>query len=263
LKSGGNPLTKLNAPILEFDPDKNAILNPRIYGMDSPLPTKGVMCFFQDVIQKLYRQKKLEKIGFTRCEMGKLPIYQYLFKKQKIFVVQAGLGAPFSAGLLEELIVKGARQVVACGGCGVLKKEIAVGHLIIVNSAVRDEGTSYHYLPPSREVQPTPSMTKLIEKVVRRYAIPYILGKTWTTDGFFRETIKKRDIRLQEGCLTVEMEAAALFAVAQFRGIKIGQILYGGDIVVPEGWDHRDWGKRKDIRENLFWLAVEATSQKT
>jgi len=255
-------LKKAEAPILEFDPDKNAILNPRIYGMESPLPTKGVMCFFQDVIQKLYRQKKLEQIGYIRCEMGKLPIYQCLFNKKKTFVIQAGLGAPFSAALLEELIVIGASQVVICGGCGVLKKEIAVGHLIIVNSAVRDEGTSYHYLPPNREVRPTSSMIEGIEKVVRNHGYPYLLGKTWTTDGFYRETLKKRSVRLKEGCLTVEMEAAALFAVAQFRGIRIGQILYGGDMVVPEGWDHRDWGKRKDVRENLFWLAVEAAGQK-
>jgi purine-nucleoside phosphorylase len=105
-------------------------------------------------------------------------------------------------------------------------------------------------------------MTQEIERVIKKNGLPYILGKTWTTDAFYRETIKKRDVRLQEGCLTVEMEAAALFAVAKFRGINIGQILYGGDMVVPEGWDHRDWVKRKAIRENLLWLAVEAVNQK-
>jgi uridine phosphorylase len=251
-------LTQSNAPILEFDPDKNAILNARIYGMDSPLPGLGVMCFFQDVIRKLYRQKKLVKIGVILCELGKIPVYQTTFKRQKLFIVHAGLGAPFSAGILEELIVRGAKQVVVCGGCGVLQKDIAVGHLVIVNSAVRDEGTSYHYLSPSREVKPTLSVTQAIERVVQKYKYPYLLGKTWTTDGYFRETLQKRDIRIKEGCITVEMEAAALFAVAQFRGIKIGQILYGGDLVVPEGWDPRDWVKRKSIRENLFWMAVEA-----
>ena len=57
-----------------------------------------------------------------------------------------------AAGLLEEMIAWGCRKFIACGGCGVLAQEIAVGHLILVTSAVRDEGVSYHYLPPAREV---------------------------------------------------------------------------------------------------------------
>ena len=256
------PLTSFNVPILEFDPDRNAILNPRTYGMDSPLPGIGVMCFFQDVIRKLDKQKKLVKIGVILCELGKIPVFQCTFKKRKLFVVHAGLGAPFSAGILEELIARGARQVVVAGGCGVLQKKIAVGHLIILNSAVRDEGTSYHYLTPNREVKPTLSVTRAVERVVQKHKYPYLMGKTWTTDGYFRETLQKREIRIKEGCVVVEMEAAALFAVAKFRGIGIGQILYGGDVVVPEGWDHRDWVKRKDIREKLFWLAVEAACEK-
>jgi uridine phosphorylase len=245
-------------PILEFDPDQSAILNPQIYGMDSPMPTKGVMCFFADVIENLKSQGRLRRIGEVNCELGKLPVFECESGKDKVFVLQAGLGAPFSAGLLDEMIARGANRVVVCGGCGVLNKEIAVGHLIILNSAIRDEGTSYHYLPPGREIQSSPTITADIEQVVKQHNLPYLVGKTWTTDAIFRETKAKRDIRIKEGCLVVEMEAAALFAVAQFRGIEIGQIVYGGDLVVPEGWDHRDWYKRKDIRETLFWLAVEA-----
>lgn len=61
-----------------------------------------------------------------------------------------------------------------------------------------------------------------------------------------------------EGCLVVEMEAAAFFAVAQFRGATFGQIVYGGDLVIPESWDKRSWHTRTDDRMRLFWLAVEA-----
>jgi uridine phosphorylase len=168
------------------------------------------------------------------------------------------LGAPFSAGILERLIARGAKKVVVCGGCGVLQNELAVGHLIILKSAIRDEGTSYHYLPSSREVPSHPNMIKAIEKVLKKRNYPYLIGKSWTTDASFRETPGKREIRVEEGCLVVEMEAAALFAVAQFRKIAIGEIVYCGDLVVPEGWDEREWIKRADVRENLFWLSVEA-----
>jgi uridine phosphorylase len=246
------------APILEFDPDTNSILNPQIYGMKSPLPATGVMCFFQDVIKRLLKQKKLEKIGFFKSELGKLPVYKCMFKGQKVFAVQAGLGAPFSAGILERLIARGAKNVVVCGGCGVLQNQLAVGHLIILEGAIRDEGTSYHYLPYSREVQAHPIMINALVKVLKKRNYPYLIGKSWTTDASFRETPGKRKSRLDEGCLVVEMEAAALFAVAQFRKIAIGEIVYCGDLVVPEGWDEREWIKRTDVRENLFWLSVEA-----
>jgi uridine phosphorylase len=249
---------KKQFPILEFDPNRNAILNPRVYGMNSTLPSIGVMCFFQDVINSLHRQRKIEKIGFISCEAGKLSVFTCVFDGRNLFIVQAGAGAPFSAGILDELIVRGARRVIVCGGCGVLKKEIPVGHLVILNSAIRDEGTSYHYLPPGREVNASPQVTKALEDVVKSHQLPYIIGKSWTTDGIFRETIAKRETRVNEGCVVVEMEAAALFAVALFRGIHLGQIVYGGDMVIPDGWDQRDWHKRKDIREQLFWLAAEA-----
>jgi len=82
--------------------------------------------------------------------------------------------------------------------------------------------------------------------------------KTWTTDAIYRETKGKRDARMAEGCDVVEMEAAALFAVAQFREVILGQVAYGGDLVVPEGWDFRNWVSRKDVRRRLFDVAVRA-----
>ena len=88
--------------------------------------------------------------------------------------------------------------------------------------------------------------------------VPYVLGKTWTTDAIFRETPAKVQLRRSEGCLTVEMEAAAFFAVAQFRGVIFAQMLYGGDDVSGAEWDARGWNKRISVRERLFWLAAEA-----
>ncbi len=65
-------------------------------------------------------------------------------------------------------------------------------------------------------------------------------------------------LRRSEGCITVEMEAAAFFAVARFRGVTFAQMLYGGDDVSGEEWDHREWHKRRSVREDLLWLAAEA-----
>ena len=88
--------------------------------------------------------------------------------------------------------------------------------------------------------------------------IPYRVGKTWTTDAPYRETAIKIEKRRAEGCLTVEMESAALIAVAQFRKVLFGQALYGGDDLSGSEWDNRQWQSRNDIRESLFWLCADA-----
>ena len=163
-----------------------------------------------------------------------------------------------AAGLLEEVIAIGCRKFVACGGCGVLQRDIAVGHLIVVSAAVRDEGTSYHYLPPGREVVAQEADLKALVDILSRRGLPYRVGKTWTIDAPYRETRDKIARRREEGCLAVEMEAAGMMAVAQFRGVAFAQVLYGGDDLSGSEWNSRAWRSRAEIRENLFWLCAEA-----
>jgi uridine phosphorylase len=141
-------------------------------------------------------------------------------------------------------------------GAGVLRKDIAVGHLIIPTSAIRDEGVSYHYLQPARDVECDPEVVKKIEEEFNNDKIGYIKGKTWTTDSFYRETENKIELRKSEGCVTVEMEAAAFFAVAKFRNVKLGQILYGGDDLSAVAWDNRKWHSRIEIRKNLVDISI-------
>jgi len=93
---------------------------------------------------------------------------------------------------------------------------------------------------------------------MNKRGLPYLIGKTWTTDAPYRETPKRIAARRAEGCLVVEMEAAALMAVAQFREVQLGQVVYGGDDLSGSRWDNRGWQSRSEIRQNLFWLAVEA-----
>jgi uridine phosphorylase len=247
-----------NAPILEFDPDRSAILNPVACKLSRPCPPRAVLCFFQDVLDAELADGKLEVIGSLKSEIGKNHIYHSTLPGEDLLVFHPGVGAPLAAGFLDEIISLGVQKVIACGGCGVLLAEIAAGHAVILTSAVRDEGTSYHYLPPSREVSASPLATAALEQVLREREVPYRLGKSWTTDAYFRETPGRRALRLQDGCSVVEMEASAFFAVAQFRGIEFGQVVYGGDLVVPEGWDYRGWNQRHAERELLFALAKEA-----
>jgi len=245
-------------PILEFDPTREAIIEPGKLIEPVDIPERCVICFFQDVLTELVESDQAKLVVNAKSEIGVHPFYEIGVNGQRVAFFHPGVGAPLAVGLLEEAIARGCRKFIACGGAGVLDNEITVGHLVVPTSAVRDEGTSYHYLPPSRDVAPTPAAVAAIERALDRHNVPYVTGKTWTTDAFYRETPDKIRLRRNEGCLTVEMEAAAFFAVAQFRGVTFGQILYGGDDVSGGDWDSRDWVKKTSVREKLFWLAAEA-----
>ena len=245
-------------PILEFDSAREAIIEPSHVLKSIDVPEHCVLCFFREVIQKLINEGKAKSVFALNWENARHVLYEIEMNGKRLAVMQAAVGAPLSAGLLEEVIFLGSRKFIACGGAGVLDNEIAVGHFIVPSSAVRDEGMSYHYLPPAREVSASPEGVAAIERVLKSKQIPHIVGKTWTTDAVYRETRDKVALRKSEGCITVEMEAAAFFAVAQFRGVTFAQILYGGDDVSGGEWDSRGWHSRNDIRENLFWLAAEA-----
>lgn len=247
-------------PILEFDASgEEAVIEPsKVVRPKADIPEKAVFCFFQDVITRLSQQHEMVEIAALKSEMGTHPVYKLTVEAMEpIVVCHPGVGAPLAAGCLEEVIALGCRKFIACGGAGVLKSEITLGHNVVPTTAVRDEGTSYHYLPPSREVEANPVAIAAIEKALQKHNLEYIKGKTWTTDALYRETPAKIQRRKSEGCLTVEMEAATFFAVAQFRGVTFGQLLYGGDDLGGEKWDGRSWTSHSE-REKLFWLAAEA-----
>ncbi len=245
-------------PILEYDRAATAIIEPGRVLSPIGAPEHCVLCFFQDVISELNQAGRLRQIHQLGSEIGPNPVYEMELEGRRLALAHAGVGAPLSAAFLEELIALGCRKFIACGSCGVLDGGIALGHVIIPETAVRDEGTSYHYLPPSREVSASPEAIAAIKKALDRHHIAYVVGKTWTTDGIYRETPARMRARQAEGCVTVEMEASAFFAVAQFRSVSFGQILYGGDDLTGDEWDSRGYLSLTTTRDKLFWLAAEA-----
>jgi uridine phosphorylase len=245
-------------PILEFDPAREAMVEPSRVIQPRDVPEHCVICFFKEVLDEVIVEKQARLVVDNAWSDGPHPIYEILFNGQRLAFFHPGIGASFAAGLLEEAIAYGCKKFIVCGGCGVLEKGIAVGYLVVVSGAVRDEGVSYHYLPPGREVQANPVVVSALAGTLEKRGLPYRVGKTWTTDAPYRETAIKVVARRQEGCLVVEMEAAALMAVAEYRRVLLGQVLYGGDDLSGSEWDNRGWQDRREVRKNLFWLAVEA-----
>ena len=253
--------TSEDIPLLEFDPDKTALIEPAMHHHKQDLPEACVMIFYAEVIQKLLDEgvlKKAYKLAAYGVTILPVDVFTARTPIGEVTVVFPGIGAPIAAAILEELIALGCRRFVACGSGGVLKPELTRGSVVIPRSAVRDEGTSYHYLPPARTVEMNPLVVTKLENVLQKHHINFETGKVWTMDAFYRETKKKIAERKAENCLMVEMECAAFLAVAKFRNVLFGQYLGAGDDVSGNEWDPRFESNTMPFTEKLFWLSVEA-----
>ncbi len=246
------------APILEFDPESQALIEPSVVYRKLDVPECCVICFFKEVIEKVANEHDARIHATHRWEDGLHHLYEIQHDGQRLAFIHPGVGAPMAAGILEDAIARGCRKFIACGGAGVLTRDVGVGSLFAVTSAVRDEGVSYHYLPAAREVTADAGAVAAIETTLKARRLPYSLAKTWTTDAPYRETRSRITRRRLDGCLTVEMEAAAFLAVAQFRQVVFGQLLYGGDDLSGDHWDERAWTTLHDLREHLFWISAQA-----
>jgi uridine phosphorylase len=245
-------------PILEFDPDPKSFVEPSDIVKPEEVSKHCVICFFREVLERVVEEFNARIIKQNSWEDGPHPLYEIEYSGKRLAFFHPGVGAPLTCGLLEDVIATGCRKFIAVGGCGVIEKDMELGKFILISSAVRDEGLSYHYLPPAREIQAQEEILNKMEILFREKGVPYVRGKTWTTDAPYRETRSKIESRKSEGCIAVEMEAASMMAVAQFRQVAFGQILYAGDDLSGEYWEHRQWQSQGDTRHQLFFLGAEA-----
>lgn len=227
-------------PILEYDDEKDGVIIPNRNGKVL-LPEICVLTFFREVLEDFVTKHKSEIRHNYRSEMANFPIYVLDYKGIELCLMQAVVGSASIAMMMDYLISYGVKKIIACGACGVLV-DIPTGDVIIPVKALRDEGASYHYLPPSRDIDLNVEMISMIKKTLNDNNVPYLECKTWTTDALFRETPDMIKYRREEGCQVVEMECATMAAVAQFRGIKFAQLLYSGDILYDlSNYNDRNW----------------------
>lgn len=230
-----------------------ALIEPSRRFPEVRLPELCVLCFFEDVVNDL-AGVWLEGLG---SQIGAKRVCLLETQGQKVAVCFPGVGGPVAGATLEELIALGCRRFVGCGGAGSLRSEQSMGQLVVVERALRNEGLSHHYLPPQEWVHADESLLEQTRQVLKRGNVPFLVGATWTTDALYRETPKRIEQRRAQGCLTVEMEAASLLAVASYRQVALQMILYCGDDLGGQEWDFRDWTSAQSVQENLFRLALE------
>ena len=239
-------------PVLEFDDAPAAKLNPADFGFGTFDTNKLVITFFPEVVDKLTETGQIVVERTIPCEN---PVVIYRFTEEPDVLLTLGqVGCPACAGNLDAFNAMGITKVMFCGGGGVLDGNIAVGQLLLVDGAIRDEGFSYQYIPPSRVIHTEPAVRDTIRKYLDEKGIPYLCGLTWTTDAIFRETPDRIARRKAEGAKIVEMEQAGCIAVAQFRGFGYGALIYGGDDLSGEEWSSRGWRSREGVRHDLVML---------
>ncbi len=243
-------------PVCEYDTSRNPIIKPADF-LEKTLPSKCVITFFRKELNEFVEYKNLPVIGHLHSEVLDIPIYEYNASKEKICITMPFSTAPGAAGTIEELHAMGCEKFIICGGAGSIQKDSKVGDIIVPIAAVRDEGTSYHYLEPSREVECHKATANFVISGLEKLGIPYTVGKTWTTDAMYRETPEMIELRRNEGCITVEMETAAFFAVSKYYDIPLAQLLYAGDDVSGEKWNARNWDSQKNVRSNMIFTAIK------
>jgi uridine phosphorylase len=170
----------------------------------------------------------------------------YLLNRTKPPVVLAGnfgIGAPGVAALIEEMAVVGIRRCIATGIAGALQPGLMPGDVVIPSDAIRDEGTSYHYLSPEQAAMPSPILFARLTATLDRQGTNFHSGQVWTTDAPYRETAAEIHHYQTRGVLAVEMEAAALFAVSTCLGIEAASTLVISDSLAEGRWKPANDGR--------------------
>jgi uridine phosphorylase len=253
------PADRRRLPLLEDeDLAGEAVIEPSRLIRPVDAPTVAVACFFRDVVEELSSRADARSVCRLHSEMGPASLWEIEHQGVRLGVFHPGVGAPLAGAMLEQVIARGVRGVIACGGAGALIPQLVMGHAVVLTGAVRDEGTSFHYLSAGRVVSADPGPVQALADALSADGVETMRGLSWSTDAIYRETPGRVSRRVEEGCLVVEMEASALMAIARYRSIPFGEVVMAGDSLAGREWEHRGWTTAESARRQLFASAASA-----
>jgi uridine phosphorylase len=199
-------------------------------GLPEIAPPHGMIyCYEQSFFRQLLVQEENEAIGpgihVLKQTAGRIGICGGF-----------GIGAPAATSILEVCVALGVREFLSIGTAGALQTSSQIGDLIVCSRAIRDEGVSHHYVATEKYAYPSPALTQRLHQSLMEAGVQPTVGTTWTIDTPYRETVEEVRHYQREGVLTVEMEAAALFAVAQLRGVELASAFVISDSLAELVW---------------------------
>lgn len=244
----------------EFDSEKKAVINPEnIVQSIEKIPEIAISCYSHVTFERMAAELNAEIIATTSTANGTTPVYRASYNGMEIALFMMDVGAPTSVAMLEDVFMMGVKKVIVFGTCGVLDRNIEDCSILIPDSAVRDEETSYHYMPASDEIKVNEKYMEVFTQMLDEWKVNYTVGKVWTTDAIYRETPEKVKRRKQQGCICVDMECSANAAVSGFRGKDLMQFFYAADNLDAEEWDVRSLDNHSKIEEKdkIATIALE------
>lgn len=241
-----------------FDNQSKAIRTPYI-NENAPQVDACILTFSHEIEAFVLANYDCKEIGAFTFATGRTPIYGFDYEGHKFAFYKTYVGAPSCVGTVEDTLsqIKTDKYIIF-GNAGCLNKEIARGKVMVPTEAYRDEGTSYHYAPASDYIRV--KNADIVANFMEAAGLPFVKGKTWSTDAIFRETVNNFEKRKADGCISVEMECSALQAVCDFRGLNLYAFFLSGDLLDAPKWDLRLYEDKKKGTQhdaNHFFIALE------
>ncbi|NTW03673.1 MAG: nucleoside phosphorylase [Oscillochloris sp.] len=199
-----------------------------------PGPRGVIFCYQRSLLRHIVAHEEPTPVP---CVVGRL--YPLPSTGGTVAVAaEFGIGAPAAAMLMELLIAMGVRRFITIGTAGGIDPRLKFGDLTVCTTAFRDEGVSHHYLEDtSPTVAPDTRLTEAFGAALSAAGAAATHGPTWTTDAAFRETRAEIAYYQERGVLSVEMEAAALFAICRMRGASIAGGFVISDVLAEPIWN--------------------------
>ncbi|NJO35454.1 MAG: nucleoside phosphorylase [Rhodospirillales bacterium] len=182
---------------------------------EAPVPAVCVLDPDGDMVRHLKTVGRGRRDARWACYHTEL--YRVDERGIELGIVPCAVGAAFAVLIAEQLFASGCRLLISVTSSGQISDVRTPPYFVLIEKALRDEGTSYHYLPPSEYCAPDPALLEAVAGAFDEERVPVEQGATWTTDAPFRETAAAILAMREKGLLAVEMEAAALYAFAQAR----------------------------------------------
>ena len=218
-----------------------------------PAPAAVIMCYQRSLHDHVLRAEGLD----GKTARG-LPVALPSTGGRVGLLGKFGIGAPAAAVELEQLAALGTSAVVSVGTAGSLQRDLAPGDLVLCEAAIRDEGVSHHYLPPARLARAPAPMSAALGAAMTGAGLTFRTGTSWTIDAPYRETVAEARHYQAEGVLCVEMEAAALFAVGEVRGLQVASAFVISDSLADLVWDPQFHGR--EVEAGLYALYQAAVT---
>jgi uridine phosphorylase len=168
-----------------------------------------------DIVRRLKRSGEAKRFDGWPCYHTDL--YSFPLAGQAAGIVACAVGAPFAVLVAEELFACGCRILISLTSAGQIVPAGSTSYFVVIDRALRDEGTSYHYAAPDVFAEADPHIVELAKRAIKNVGLRAYVGPSWTTDAPFRETAAAVAAARAKGVLAVEMEAAALYTFARQR----------------------------------------------